>query len=161
LAGCAGKEATRPYFSREKGAYITYKADRIPDLKKGAAAKVPPSDLKRITDSYLGAPYLWGGDNRSGMDCSGFIKRVFVEAYGLKLPHNSGKIGRLGKSVSRAKLRTGDIVLFGSIFGIHHAGIYMGEDNFIHASVSKGVMYSKLSEAYYRKRYKGARRIVP
>jgi cell wall-associated NlpC family hydrolase len=116
--------------------------------------------LQKVAESYLGAPYRWGGMNRTGMDCSGFIKKVYAEVFSITLPHSSAKIAKLGRAVSRKKLRQGDIVLFGSILGIHHAGIYMNDNKFIHASTTAGVVYSSLHESYYRKKYKGARRVI-
>ncbi|MFC1586020.1 C40 family peptidase [Fibrobacterota bacterium] len=163
LQGCAVRRGTRPHYSRALGAYTlsglhpSGALGPVQDLPERGA---PLSRLQITADAYLGVPYRRGGMDKSGMDCSGFIKRVYAEALSLDLPHNSSQMGALGKSVSKHKLEKGDILLFGSIFGINHAGIYMGKNRFIHASASKGVMYSSFDEAYFRKKFKGARRIL-
>jgi cell wall-associated NlpC family hydrolase len=108
---------------------------------------------------YLGVPYRYGGTSRGGMDCSGLVQRVFAEALGIALPHSSRQVSQMGKRVPRQKLKPGDVVLFGSAFGINHSGIYTGQDKFIHASRKKGVVESSLNQAYWKKRWKAGRRL--
>ena len=99
--------------------------------------------------------------SRSGVDCSGFICLVFKELNGARLPRSSGKLWKLGRVVSPQEARPGDVVFFrGGLFGtINHVGIYMGDNSFIHASSSNGVIYSALDDQYYKKRFAGIRRV--
>lgn len=142
-----------------------------PEQKKSVAtapkqqAKAAPSkkfsSLKEYTDSWNGTKYVYGGSSRSGTDCSGYIMNIFRDVYGVDLPHSASTIyddSRFSK-VSRDDLKEGDLVFFGDFWGISHIGIYMGSDNFSHASTSKGVMTSKLSDKYWDSRYKGGRRL--
>ena len=123
--------------------------------------RVPQARLKKIADSYLGTRYKNGGTSRKGVDCSGFVFLVFQELIGAAVPRSSGKLWKLGTTVSGPEARSGDLVFFrGGFFnGINHVGIYMGNKTFIHASATGGVMYDGLDEAYYKKRFAGIRRI--
>ena len=60
-------------------------------------------------------------------------------------------------------MQAGDIILFssnGSTSGIHHVGIYIGNNQFVHASTSSGVIISSMNEPYWKKRYNEARRVL-
>jgi cell wall-associated NlpC family hydrolase len=109
---------------------------------------------------YIGVPYLWGGSTPSGFDCSGFVQFVF-KAHGISLPRVSRDQYTAGYAVSKSNLKPGDLVFFNtSGSGVSHLGIYLGNDQFIHASTSKGVTVSQLSGAYWASRYVGARRVL-
>jgi cell wall-associated NlpC family hydrolase len=94
------------------------------------------------------------------MDCSGLVYRVLA-SHGIRAPHNSRALYRLGKSVAREDLQAGDLVFFHTRGrGISHVGIYLGDGKFIHASSAKGrVRVDRLDEGYYARRYVGARRV--
>ncbi len=120
------------------------------------------SELMRVIDSYLGTPYRIGGDTHSGMDCSGFSMVVFDSVFNIPLPHNAREQSRLGERVSKDDLRVGDLVFFRTVGRrISHVGIYLGDGLFANASVSEGVTISSLDSTYYKRRYAGARKLVP
>ena len=109
---------------------------------------------------YIGVPYLWGGATPSGFDCSGFVQYVF-KAHGISLPRVSRDQYTAGYAVSRSNLKPGDLVFFNtSGSGVSHLGIYLGNDQFIHASTSKGVIIAQLNSSYWSGRYIGARRVL-
>jgi len=117
--------------------------------------------------SYLGVPYAWGGASPKGFDCSGFTLYIFKQ-FGYSLPHSaSSQWSSSGEHVERADLQPGDLVLFNDPSrsngkACSHVGIYIGDNEFVHASsgsAGKYVRVSSLSENYYNKYYKGAKRI--
>ena len=107
-------------------------------------------------------PYVYGGSSASGFDCSGFTMYVFAQV-GIKLPHGATSQLSYGTEVSRSDLQPGDLVFFQDYgYTASHVGIYIGGDQFIHASSSyyngHCVVITSLSEAYYNNHYLTARR---
>lgn len=109
---------------------------------------------------FLGTPYVYGGSSPSGFDCSGFVSYVYG-SFGYSLNRTAAGQNSNGIWVSRENLQPGDIVLFNTSGGISHAGIYVGNDTFIHA-VKPGtpLQYDSMSSSYYSSRYVSARRII-
>ena len=137
--------------------------------KQAAAAKMAHenaprqasnSSLEQLAKSWIGTPYVYGGSSKSGTDCSGYVMQLYKSHYGISLPHNAGQMydDSRGSSVSRGSLQEGDLVFFGSFWKIDHVGIYLKGDRFTHASSSRGVMISPMSDNYWRPKYQGARR---
>jgi len=78
----------------------------------------------------------------------------------MDLPRSTYEQEDTGKKIQRNKLRPGDLVLFRAGSTGRHVGIYLGNDQFVHASTSNGVMISNLNEAYWTSRYREARRVL-
>ena len=111
--------------------------------------------------SFLGTPYRMGGTSTDGVDCSGFISRIYADAAGMALPRLTTEQYEVGEEVDRDELRFGDLVFFNTTGrSPSHVGIYLENDLFAHASSSEGVTLSSLRSAYYKKRYIGARRVM-
>ena len=109
--------------------------------------------------SMLGVPYVFGGMSPGGFDCSGFVCYVFGKA-GISLPRMADSQYDAVTRISRANLRTGDLVFFETYCpGASHVGIYVGDGKFIHASSSKGISVAEVFTGYWGARYLGAGRV--
>lgn len=108
--------------------------------------------------SYLGAPYVYGGADSTGFDCSGLAWRVFND-HGIPLPRTVSAMAREGEPVPRDSLEPGDILLFDDPV---HTGIYLGGGEFIHCSSwrDRGVVITPIDHSNYARRYAGARRVI-
>lgn len=129
-------------------------------LLKTEVEYLPSKALLNAVDEWYGVRYRSGGNTKAGVDCSGFTLAVFAAAYGLSIPRVSREQYRVSHKISTTELQEGDLVFFNTTGrGVSHVGVYLGNNKFIHASVSRGVMVSDLFEPYYVKRYVGAGRI--
>lgn len=111
---------------------------------------------------FLHTPYRYGGEDTTGVDCSGLVKVVYERAFDLSLPHKAALQYKMGRPVSKKRLVPGDLVFFykKNSRRIGHVGLYLSDNQFIHAIGSKGVVLSNLAETYWRKHYAGARRML-
>ena len=114
--------------------------------------------------SYLGSPYKYGGITRSGFDCSGFVSAAF-KPLDISLHRSSHEMAHQGKNVDLKNVQIGDLLFFvtGRNKRISHVGIVIeigSEIKFIHSSTSRGVIISSLSEGYWSKAYRKARRVM-
>lgn len=110
---------------------------------------------------WVDTPYRFGGDDRAGVDCSGFIQQVFLQLDGRILPRTTEEQAREGNKVAVRHLRPADLVFFKTGWKQRHAGIYLGNGEFMHASTSRGVMISRLDNPYWQDSWWMARRLTP
>ena len=117
--------------------------------------------LIKTAKGFLGTRYRYGAAGRKSTDCSGFTLQVFKKHH-VHLPRTSRMQFSTGKHVAKKNLRPGDLVFFSSKHtkNVAHVGIYIGHNKFIHASSgAHKVTITRLDKAYYRKHFKGARRV--
>lgn len=132
-----------------------------------------PYEMPQLADSLLdlgrsliGTRYRYGGTSvQSGFDCSGFIGYLFRKEVGLELPRSTRELINLdAPKVARADLEPGDLILFNDRGRgrVSHAGIYLGDDQFIHSSSSRsgGVRIDSLDDSYWNRSYLQAKRVL-
>lgn len=144
-----------------------WSADAPPSPDVGAPTKLQDlthhaSELAMQAMGMLGIHYKYGGNTpESGLDCSGLVRLIFKETWGLILPRTSKEISRVGEHVNKDDLQPGDLVFFNTLRrGFSHVGIYLGDRKFIHSPSTGGeVRIESLDINYWKKRFDGARRI--
>jgi len=114
-------------------------------------------------DKYVGTPYIRGGITEKGFDCSGFVRQIYMEFFGIDLPHRSSSQSSLPfmQKVNKDELVTGDLIFFsttGKNKRINHVGIYLSDGRFIHAAKG-GVTISSLDNTYWKARFFVAKRV--
>jgi hypothetical protein len=113
--------------------------------------------------SLLGVNYRFGGNSPdTGLDCSGLVRLVFNDTLGLPLPRRSEEISRVGGAVAPTELQPGDLVFFNTLRrAFSHVGIYIGNNQFVHAPSSGGsIRVESLGSDYWVRRFDGARRLL-
>lgn len=129
----------------------------------------PSSIASSIIDyalSFEGVRYKYGGTTKRGMDCSGLVYRSFGE-YDITMPRTTSDLSSSGDWIDVKKVIPGDLVFFATRKNsrkVNHVGIVTevrrGDFSFIHASTSRGVMVSNLSDTYWYRAYVQARRFL-
>lgn len=114
---------------------------------------------------YVGYDYIYGAESpSSGFDCSGLVYYVYRN-FGYNVNRTAtSQYAKDGKCISKSELVAGDLVFFSSNGGYSttHVGIYIGENQFVHASTAKvGVIVSRLDSTYYTNVWYGAKRLLP
>lgn len=104
-------------------------------------------------EDWKGTPYKLGGVNRRGIDCSAFVQNTFADKFSIPLPRTTRAQVTSGKKVDKNQLQAGDLVFFKTGYYDRHVGIYLQNNQFMHASTSKGVIISDLNNVYWRKHY--------
>ena len=133
----------------------------VPPAAPVTAATFDHQKMMDLILAWMGTPYEYGGDSKSGIDCSAFTKEMYSDAAGINLPRTCEEQAKLGSPVQKDGLKFGDLIFFNTTGqNPSHVAIYIGDDMFAHASVSFGVTLSSMYSSYYKKRYTEARRII-
>ena len=135
-------------------------AEKVPESAPFLPKKKVDSVIK-TAKKYKGTRYVFGGTTPKGFDCSGFVQYVFKQN-GFAIPRTADEQYKLGKRIKkRAELEPGDLVFFSTYEkGASHCGIYLGKNQFIHVSSSKGVRVDSLDDSYWKPRWYGGKHIV-
>ena len=163
------------------GLFAHHVAAKEKPAKRSAASSPRPQETQALPSSpeeqlqeekiqeemqkYLGVRYRRGGNSTKGFDCSGFVKQIYSEVFGVDLPHQSSEQSqfRLLTKISSEELKTGDLVFFSggrNRKAINHVGIYLSDGRFIHSARTKGVVISSLEDRYWKTRLVSTKRLV-
>lgn len=144
LSGCASSRPPSPTASV-----------RAPD------APATEERLRTSVDQWRGTPYDFGGSSKEGIDCSAFVQILYRDVLGVPVPRTTEKQAHAGRPVPADQAQPGDLVFFRPARKQRHVGVYLGDGDFAHASVSQGVMVSELQETYWQDAYWMTRRLLP
>lgn len=146
------------------------KAEPVEKAEEKEAPKADAADTNNATakkaiasaEKKMGSTYIYGATGNGGYDCSGLVYAVYKNELGINVPRTSRDQSRYGTQVKRSDLQPGDLVFFNTTGkGVSHVGIYIGNNNFIHASSGqKKVVQNSLSDKYYNQRYVNATRVL-
>ena len=137
---------------------------KVGTLKNGSAVDLSDTPLVKKTlylqlRQWEGTEYKYGGLDRDGVDCSGFVYLTYRNRFGIQLPRSTDEQSLVGQDVTGKRLQPGDLVFFSTGFYNHHVGIYLENKKFIHASKNRGVMLSSLDDRYWHSNFQKAKRI--
>jgi peptidoglycan DL-endopeptidase LytF len=127
-----------------------------------ATAPAPGDTIAGFALQFVGYPYVWAGNTPAGFDCSGFTQYVIASTIGIDIGHDTAGQTAYGAFIDWGAWQPGDLVYFANTYGagISHAGIYIGDGQFIHAeNPATGVTVSSLYSDYYAGHYHAAYRI--
>lgn len=158
LASCKSQNDWRTKYKDDKAKSTVKTTVAIPkntsDYSKILDVNESDLDNKKLYNfitKWYATPYKFGGTTQKGIDCSAFTVTLYKEIYDIELPRVSKDIATHIKRKYTNKLQEGDLVFFafGNSKEINHVGIYLHNNKFVHASTSKGVIISDLTEPWY------------
>lgn len=118
--------------------------------KKSVQATGDASAIVTLAEAQLGKNYVWGGTGANGFDCSGLTSYVYSKAAGVNIGRTTYDQVKQGTSVSMKNLQPGDLLFWGSASAPYHVGIYVGNNQYIHAATpGQGVIKQSLSSYFY------------
>lgn len=159
LAGCSPK---RIYRQPDPTAPVGAPRRPPSDPTDPVVVRVMGAEVAMLASAQIGKPYRWGGHSpERGFDCSGLVQWSYARV-GVALPRVVSDQRRAGRPVAADQLEPGDLVFF-AIEGdrISHVGVYVGDDQFVHAP-RRGttVRRDSLSDPYWRRRWNTSRRVA-
>ena len=111
-------------------AYINYTGPTAQDyVSNPPYSKLDSQMILKVAAKYVGSPYVFGGENPAGFDCSGYVRFVFAQ-FGIDLPHSVIAQSHFGIKIKPEDAQPGDIVILDDL---SHDGIYAGNGFFYHA----------------------------
>lgn len=149
LSGChSSRNTTKDDIYRTKNDYDSSQQETTIDRRRRA--------IVTEARNWLGTKYHYGGNDKSGVDCSGMVSQIYLKVTNTKLPRNSAQQQKFCKLIDKNELIEGDLIFFATgrdRSRVSHVGIYIGNNRMIHASSSRGVIISNLNEKYYTQHY--------
>lgn len=156
LLGCTARK------QQDKDLLIRYRAnvEDVLDRQEDARNRASGQSVVKTARSAIGTPYVRGGRNPGGFDCSGLVQWAY-QSVGVKLPRTAREQSSIGQRIMRVEdMRAGDIVAFRHPRRGYHTGIYVGDGKFVHSPRRRSsVKISSLDDPYFNDTFLGARRV--
>ncbi len=117
--------------------------------------------LIKVATGFLGMPYRFGGSSLEGkgIDCSAFVQKIY-RMFNVELPRSAREQAKVGVKIEKDELTEGDLVFFRTYRSFGHVGIYIGNNEFVHASTrGKIVRIDSMDMPFYKKRFQRAVRV--
>jgi len=148
ISGCSSSPRT----SQNVAEPISHSAQSILNRAENQAYKTE-------FEKWAGTPYKYGGNTKQGIDCSAFVQSVIFSAQQKSLPRTTEKQSQSGIKIDYNDAKSGDLVFFKTNLKDKHVGIFIGNNQFMHASTSKGVIISRLDNPYWASVFWQVRRV--
>jgi cell wall-associated NlpC family hydrolase len=151
--------------SKQTASTSTKKTKRVTPKRTTTPVTSKIHTIIKHAESFKGTRYKYGGTNKKGMDCSGLVYVSYQKA-NISTPRTTRDLSKYGNWVDLKKVQIGDLLFFATKKNsrkVNHVGIVTATKNgiqFVHASTSKGVITSSLSERYWYFAFVQARRIM-
>ena len=156
LLGCTARK------QQDKDLLIRYRAnvEDVLNRQEDARDRASGQSVVKTARSAIGTPYVPGGRNPGGFDCSGLVQWAY-QSVGVKLPRTAREQSSIGQRITRVEdMRAGDIVAFRHPRRGYHTGIYVGDGKFVHSPRRRSsVKISSLDDPYFNNTFLGARRV--
>ncbi|WP_297228538.1 NlpC/P60 family protein [uncultured Desulfovibrio sp.] len=156
LLGCTARK------QQDKDLLIRYRAnvEDVLNRQEDARDRASGQSVVKTARSAIGTPYVPGGRNPGGFDCSGLVQWAY-QSVGVKLPRTAREQSTIGQRIMRVEdMRAGDIVAFRHPRRGYHTGIYVGDGKFVHSPRRRSsVKISSLDDPYFNNTFLGARRV--
>lgn len=156
MLGCTARK------QQDKDLLIRYRAnvEDVLNQQEDARDRASGQSVVKTARSAIGTPYVRGGRNPGGFDCSGLVQWAY-QSVGVKLPRTAREQSAIGQRIMRVEdMRAGDIVAFRHPRRGYHTGIYVGDGKFVHSPRRRSsVKISSLDDPYFNNTFLGARRV--
>lgn len=156
MLGCTARK------QQDKDLLIRYRAnvEDVLNQQEDARDRASGQSVVKTARSVIGTPYVRGGRNPGGFDCSGLVQWAY-QSVGVKLPRTAREQSAIGQRIMRVEdMRAGDIVAFRHPRRGYHTGIYVGDGKFVHSPRRRSsVKISSLDDPYFNNTFLGARRV--
>lgn len=146
-------------FGRRKGKALI--GVEVTTTKGSSSSSASGTGAKLVEEAkkHLGKKYVWGATGPNTFDCSG-LTQYCHKKLGISIPRTSLEQSRSGKLIAKSNLQVGDLIFWKTTSApVGHVGMYIGNNQFIHAPNSKSVVkIDSLNNSYYASKYVNARR---
>ncbi len=154
LSGAAGKQAS---YIKPTSKELKKKYAKILETRP---RKIKHKELYYFIDEWYGVSYKWGGNDKKGVDCSGFVTQLYTTVYGEKIKRTVASQYASTKNFKRKRrLREGNLIYFTETNNPSHVGVYLMNGFFVHSASGKGVHISHINNIYWKKTYTGGGKV--